>query len=334
VIDEQTRARLLQAKLAGIVRSRGGEPLEPTAVQGGAAVVGKDGGCWVLVQDDPLRGVGRALAWAIRHGGATPTCVVDVDPSGKPQSEAAAIAARRGAALAQPVAVWWVEGSTVHDAVPAEPEPSGPFVPSAAAAPWLDVASALETDIVVHADGAITFELLGLDIGRVSADGTLSVGAGRHDREATLEVWAGEPGREALARAAASIRVERCRDRIPTLASTLQRERWLRRSLLADPGPVGVDALVALPDPAPPLDLRRLRPAGAVSADGAVLVVCSVGADLDLVPTAADLRAMHAPTAERIVLAVPAGDDHRITRDLASMLPVPSEVVTVPAPWD
>ena len=56
------------------------------------------------------------------------------------------------------------------------------------------------------------------------------------------------------------------------------------------------------------------------AADGHPLVVaCSVGVDLDLVPTAAESGQLHAPEA-RLVLAVPARDDQPVTRRIAARL--------------
>ena len=56
-----------------------------------------------------------------------------------------------------------------------------------------------------------------------------------------------------------------------------------------------------------------------------MVVVTSTGIDLDLVPTAADLRLAHAPGA-RLVLAVPERDAHPVTRRLAGELVEPAEV--------
>ncbi|HEV8116639.1 MAG TPA: hypothetical protein VGP53_10410, partial [Acidimicrobiales bacterium] len=91
---------------------------------------------------------------------------------------------------------------------------------------------------------------------------------------------------------------------------------------------------VPVPDPTLPVDLRRPRPAGATAQAGRVLVVCSAGVDLDLVPTAAWLRSWAAPAAERILLVVPNGCDQPILHDMAPLLPVPATVVTVAPPWD
>jgi hypothetical protein len=69
------------------------------------------------------------------------------------------------------------------------------------------------------------------------------------------------------------------------------------------------------------------------AADGSpVVVACTVGMSLDLVPAAADARAALIPDA-RLLLAVPERDDHPGTRRLAARLVRPAEVVPVPGDW-
>jgi hypothetical protein len=63
-----------------------------------------------------------------------------------------------------------------------------------------------------------------------------------------------------------------------------------------------------------------------------VLVVCSTGIDLDLVPFAADARLLDGRD-PRLVLVLPDGDDHPVTRDLAGALRRPADVVTVGREW-
>jgi hypothetical protein len=58
------------------------------------------------------------------------------------------------------------------------------------------------------------------------------------------------------------------------------------------------------------------------------VVVASTGIDLDLVPTAADVRDREAPDA-RLVLAVPPRDASPVTRDLAGALLRPGELAEV-----
>jgi hypothetical protein len=59
---------------------------------------------------------------------------------------------------------------------------------------------------------------------------------------------------------------------------------------------------------------------------GPVVVVCSTGVDLDLVPFALDARAMHAPSAE-LVLVVPQRDASPVTAALAAAAVQPPRIV-------
>jgi hypothetical protein len=58
------------------------------------------------------------------------------------------------------------------------------------------------------------------------------------------------------------------------------------------------------------------------------VVVCSIGIDPDLVPTAADARLVDGRGA-RLVLAVAARDAHPVTVALAAALAQPAEIVPV-----
>ena len=63
-----------------------------------------------------------------------------------------------------------------------------------------------------------------------------------------------------------------------------------------------------------------------------VVVGCSVGVHLDLVPAAADARALLAPDA-RLLLVVPERDAHPVTVALAQRLVAPAEVVPLAGDW-
>jgi hypothetical protein len=75
----------------------------------------------------------------------------------------------------------------------------------------------------------------------------------------------------------------------------------------------------------------RERDIAAGTADG-VVVVCSVGIDLDLVPAAAEARLALDPKSD-LVLVVPERDDHPVTRTLADRLSTRAEVRTFAGDW-
>ena len=116
-------------------------------------------------------------------------------------------------------------------------------------------------------------------------------------------------------------------------ANQLSTERWLRSVVMARPELAGLPSTVtlrAVPSPVARADLRRPAPAPAVGDD--MIVVCSVGVDTDFVPAAADAWAANGRP-PRLLLCVPAGDDHPVTRAVAGLLAHAAEIVTVPSDW-
>jgi hypothetical protein len=143
------------------------------------------------------------------------------------------------------------------------------------------------------------------------------------------------PTRDALASVIATVRENRRAGRESHPLSRLAQERWVRAVLAARPDLVGATRLEPVAPLLPRDSVKDVVPACLLGedADGEpVVVACSVGIDLDLVPTAAEMRALHAPGA-RLVLAVPARDDHPVTRRIASRLREPAEIVALPDDW-
>jgi hypothetical protein len=181
--------------------------------------------------------------------------------------------------------------------------------------------------------------VLGLEVARVITDDgptRLEVGVGRHDRVAQRLLFPDRPVEIALEQAVATVRRLRTAGAQPHLANTLATERWLRAVVVAHPDLVDA-ALLA---PAPPLvrrgDLRQPVPAPAAGVDvdeRPLVVVCSTGIDLDAVPEAADARLADGRRGCRVVVVVPPGDDHPVTRALAADLRDPAAVLTVSARW-
>jgi hypothetical protein len=111
--------------------------------------------------------------------------------------------------------------------------------------------------------------------------------------------------------------------------------------LVGSPGLIGLSSLRPVAPPLPWFDLPEAGAApgvGVVRAEGGggrgVVVVCSVGVDLDLVPTAADCRLLYGHGEDELWLVIPEGDDLPVTHTLASWLDPPARVVTVPKGWE
>ena len=302
-----------------------GPRLEPGPFPGGA--VGRRGDVgWVLAQDRPARALGGALAWGRQAGVAELHVLAEED---------AGLLARRAAEFVDPPSVWRVEGRDVAPAVPAPPQAPVSLDPEVAA--FAAVLEAAGAEAVVEG-GVLTGEVLGLEVARVVADPTgprLEVGVGAFDREAQRLVHGDRQPAEVLVAAVAAVRDVRRPDGERHQVRQLVGERWLRSILVRRPELVGARHLAPAPSTVVRTDLRQAAPAAAagVDRDGRpLLVVCSTGIDVDLVPTAADARLADGRH-PRLVLVLPEVDDHPLTRALAARLVEPAGVVAVPGDW-
>lgn len=323
------RSALLAAKL----RTLAGAPEGAARADfpGGAALIAGQAG-WVLLEDGPLKGFGGALVWADRAGVSDLQLLV-------PAPEAPVVA-RRASCFEPRPDVRAVDGTSTSP-VSAAPPAVAADAPSAPELAELLVDADLE---VFVEDGIVRGEVLGLEVARIVHDtstaGTpleaplLEVGVGHADREMTAVIHAGLTPVDQLARVVEIVRAHRRPGAERHPLNQLAPERWMRALLVADPSPVGLlDLRPADPAvPRPNLRDRAVAIGLGHDAGGAVVVACSVGVDLDLVPAAADARLMHAPDA-RLVLVVPERDDHAVTRALAARLRQPAEIVTVPDDW-
>ena len=318
-MDPERRQALLWAKLAALVRDQWG-PAEraPAPFPGGAGMVASGHG-WVLIEDRPERSLGGALAWAWRH--EVEHLHVLVDSGG-------GVLTRRAAYFAPPPDIWEIKSRFLVEgrpaALPAEPEVG------VEAVVFEDVLRTAGAEPVVE-QGILRGEVLGLEVARVE-DGRLLIGVGKHDREAHLMAHPDRAAAEGLAITVRAVREYRRPGAGAHPANQLSVERWLRAAVIAHPELVGLPGaeLRPVPAPIPRDDLRQAAPAPALG-DG-VMVVCSVGIDTDFVPAAADAWAAHGRP-ERLLLAVPEGDDHAVTHAVAAALAHPAEVVTVTRDW-
>jgi hypothetical protein len=286
---------------------------------------------WVLVADADHRVLGGALAWASRAGCTTLHLLVETT------DEVTGLLARRAALFASPITVWRVNDRQMTEAVPSPLSPPPALPPEIVR--FADLLRAHGADPVVEF-GVLSADVLGLEVARVVGDARaprLEVGVGSHDREAGRLLFPDRPAEQALSEAVALVRRMRTATAPPHLANTLAKERWLRAVLVARPELVGAAHLAPVPPPVPRRDLRRPHPAPAAGVDlndRPIVVVCSTGIDLNLVPAAADAWLADGRDGCRMIIAVPPGDDHPVTRDLAAALREPAAVVTVPADWN
>ena len=300
---------------------------EPEVAPFPAGAVGRAGDTgWVLADERAERALGGALAWG-RQAGVGQLHVLADDASG--------VLARRAAAFTHPPTVWRVQGRALEPAVPAPLERDAGLAADVRAFVPAIVAAGAEP---VSEAGVLRGEVLGLEVARVVADagGTrLEVGVGAFDREAQRLVHGDRPTFEALARAVAAVRDVRRPDAPEHQVNRLAAERWMRSILVRRPELVGARHLEPAPSPVARTDLRQAAPAPAAGVDlegRPLVVVCSAGIDVDLVPSAVDTRLADGRGA-RLVLVVPEADDHPVTRALAAALAEPAEVVPLPGEW-
>ncbi len=327
--DPALRQRLYAAKLAALVRSHWGAVVDdatPIPFAGGAAL-SVPGVVWVLAEERAERSLGPALLLASRR--ATDQLHLLAGPP------AAGSLARRATVFRLPTAVWTVEGRDVAEKGP-DHVPQEPPLPDAAE-PYRLLIRRAGAEPVVEA-GILRAEVLGLEVGRVEVDeagARLAVGVGKYDREAMRIVHGDDQGLPQLFEAVQFVSERRVPGGEGSPAYHLAPERWLRSLVVDQPHLVGAAELTPVPPPVVRGDLRETVPAPAAGTDQEgrrLLVLCSVGVDLDLVPTAADVWLADGRQ-PRLVLCVPEGDAYPALRELASLLHPPVQIVTVASAW-
>jgi hypothetical protein len=325
--DQQQRSRLLGIKLGALVRDHAGEAPAVLGVFGGGAALVRDGEAWVLGDEQPARVLGQAMAWA-RQQGCERVHVLAERKTG--------LLARRAGYFDPAPLVFRVEGRSL---VPADPEPLPvPAGMDPALGDLVDLIEAGGAEPVVE-HGVLSGEVLGLEVCRAVRDPhlgvvRLEVGVGAHDREAFQLVHGDVPPVDALSDVVAKVAAVRRPGGEDHPLRRLGAERLLRWQLVQSPGLVGAASVYVAQPPIPRPNLKDPVPCVAAGEDTEghpVLVVCSVGIDLDLVPFAADARAGDGREGVRLLVAVPERDAHPVTRALLARLRDPAELVAVPA---
>ena len=203
--------------------------------------------------------------------------------------DAAGDLARGPSCFARPIAVWQVDR---HRARPgrAGTDPRESVSPPEQALDLVGTLREAELDIVIE-HGEVRGEIAGLEVARVvvrDGDARIEVGVGRNDREAFAMVHGDVPTADALAGVVDAGAPAPARPAISTHPlARLAPERWLRSTwfvsrLWSAPRRLEADrADVAPREPEGSLAGHRRR---ATTDDEPVVVACSVGVDLDLVP--------------------------------------------------
>ncbi len=323
------RQRLLASALTALVAEHAGEHFVGIAVVPmafGAAVTDGSHDAWVLldVRDrEPASLLGAVMAWAIRAEVRTLRIITDT---------ACEILVRRAAHWDIDVTVWLREGRSLSLLRPS------PLAPGVAPDPLHlgfveQIRAAGATVNIEH--GVVAGEVRGLEVCRVVQDpngqAQLEVGVGANDRLAFSMLYEGEPVEDSLRRVVAEVTSHRTVGAARHPLNQLAKERFLRWHLEQFPDLVGARELAAVPGPVPRVGLSAASPCSAigVSTGGqAMLVICSFGIDLDLIPYAIDARfslagidawnqMIRGADPARLVIAVPSRDLIALQRDLA-----------------
>ena len=352
----ERRRRLLGVKLTALVTEHLGAAPDRAGVSFGAgAALVHAGGSWVLVDGAADRSLGAALAWAVRNGAASLDLIVE---------SGGGLIARRAAAFDVPIRVWFAEERSLLPVVadpleaPREADPE-----HLALLDLIEQAGALP-----HVErGVVTGEVRGLEVCRVVDEPTtgnyaeladvptdqvdpdaeqiaarlaarehdgvlLEVGVGANDREAFQMLHGHLPTVEALRGVVSAVSDHRRADARQHPLNRMAPERFLRWQVEHDPSMLALASLTRLDPPVDRLSMKHTEPCAALGVDldgQAVLVVFSVGVDLDLVAFVADVIAHVAAPVERILVALPERDLLPIVHDLFALMSRPIELVGV-----
>lgn len=329
-LPEERLGQLRVAKLRAILGDRlAGEVASSGPFATGAALLDDTGMASFLIEEAGPRSLGGALVWAVRQGATSVLLIVDAP---------AEVAGRLGRE-----ATYFDIGVSVERlvATSSEPVPPAPFdeLPVAVDVPP-DVQALLGAAnvSVVTEHGVTRAEVHGLEVARVvESEGgvpVLEVGVGRFDREISSMMFSGVPTADALDNAVEMVSRYRAPGATIHPLRDLVPERWLRELVVAEPALVGASELSPVATTLAIDSLREAQPAAAVGTDLSgepLVVVCTAGVDLDVVPLAADTRAFVAPDA-RLVICGPERNLLAPVRAVGERLHRPVEFVAVELP--
>ncbi|MEO5975408.1 MAG: hypothetical protein ABIQ38_09450, partial [Ilumatobacteraceae bacterium] len=302
--DHDSRLALLRLRtlVASHQRRQGGQIDQITEIDfplGSAGIIGSSG--WVLVLQEPRRGLGPALLWMNKHRLKTLHLIVETS---------AEEIARRAQLFALEIRVWSQIGNDLVAATPAPPEPRV-HVPDHHLMFQSMIELAGATVVCEH--GVLAGEVIGLEVCRVIDDprteigARLEIGVGVHDRELFQMVNGISPTIESLTKVVQTVLRFRQANAIAHPLNRLGAERFFREVLIANPQLVGARHLTRAEPPVARANLKESVPCVALdkSANSSLVVVCSAIVDPDLVSFAADARLALQPDADLVLAVAP-----------------------------
>jgi len=341
-VDAEQQTRLLAIKVAALarpLRTAAGTPPDELAeapTRAGAITAFADRGTvYALAEHGTAGALSSAILWARRRDAERLVVFTD---------EGAGDLARWASYFDlgdAPIDVREIAGASSHPAIPTPP--SEPLDAPEDAEALIQLLHDAGVEVVVE-QGVVRGEVLGLEVARLvrwpletGGDGELHLepGVGRFDRDAVAAAHPDEAPADGLARTVFAVRAHRYAGAPAHPVQMLVRERWIRADVVADPALVGAARLEPVDMTTEAFGMRDAHPAAAYGTDlegQPVLVVCSSGVDLALVPLAADTRDRVDPSA-RLLIALPERDHHAATAQLAALLQPPAELVSVPSGW-
>jgi hypothetical protein len=352
--DGTANPALGKAALKHWVRTITEQSVELTDDDFDQAAVGAIAGGVAYCQTAEERGLGGVLRWALANGAQSLTVIADAEVSGT--------IARRADLIDFDITVWASTGPDVVPAtktaqrippeLPAEYRRFGALIAEAGARPIDDhgmlvaeVAGLEVARVVDMADAANMAnaghivdagEVVDVGVSDVNSGPTLAVGVGQADRELQDYIHGHLDDDANLRRAIAAVVQHRNPGSGVHPLARVARQRWLRSLLLDDPSLLGLQRLEPLIPLRPRHTVLGDEPSAAAGATNGgaevdVVVVCSVGVDLDLLPEAADYRDRDHPGAELIVV-VPERDRQLSAGPLAALIPN-LRLESIPEPW-
>lgn len=325
-LDAERLGNLARIKLEGLVRRAFPDVTSPAeSFNAGVGIAHGDRAFVHLIEDAPSP-MAAALAWGARRDASELHVIVDAPDH---------VLTLQARGLHPSPTVWQAVEIDLRPMVDTGPV-TALDVPDVVVA-QVPVLEAAGCDVVIE-HGLIIGEILGVEVARIAVEvdgrAQVRVGVGLYDQEAHALVHAGAGVAERLDQVVAEVRRHRNAQAGPHPLNRIARERWLRSVVVDDPSLLGLDTLAPEAPLVPRSGIHEQRPVAArgTRGDTQVLVVCSTGIDLDLVPMAAAHIGHDRP--DEVVLVLPARDHHEIIGRMAGRLAVPASLTSVPDPWE